>query len=201
MHRALVLLAVVTKQAASTAPAPELVSAWIPFLALIGTIVGGAIAILGSLISEWYKRRLDARSAASALAAEIWSLVEHAKQHKLIDTLRIMEANLAGGVDQKFPKLFMIEPSYGIIFERSIDKMGMFPADLTDQVVMAYGSLVAFRATFKNLIDGVWDDQENALTKKRTQIIALIGLLEKGEKFQEELVPRLRHFARRTAAR
>src|SRR5262245_49097808 len=105
MLRSLALLAAEANPVACMTPAPQPTSPWwIPFLALIGTIVGGAIAILGSMISEWYKRRHDARGAASAMAAEIWSLVEHTRENKLIDALRIIEANLAKGIDQKFPK-------------------------------------------------------------------------------------------------
>lgn len=180
---------------------PPVPAWWLPLLTLVSTIVGGSIAIAGSLITEWYKRRVDARGAASALAAELWGIVEHTKEHKFKEAMKTLESQLNRNEDHKFPKLFTVEPAYGPIFEKSIDKLGLFPSDLSDQVVMAYGCLVAFRATFKNLVDGVWDDEENAVMKKANQVHAIIGLLEKGEKFQDELVPRLRRFAGRPIAR
>lgn len=112
---------------------------------IISVIIGGAIAISGGLVTQYWKHRRERRALAHALAGEIHAIVEMVERRgyqkfvsKLIDDVHTSQlpANVQVTITQ----------NYFVVYESNALKIGLLPR-------LAAGDVASFYTLAKGLIE------------------------------------------------
>jgi hypothetical protein len=144
---------------------------------LLTALIGAATAVLAGIPLESYKRHRDRRSTAAVLAGEMASLAHITERGELVKNLETMLRAFESGQNFVVPKVYVVPPEYGPIFEKQIDKLGLLPVDVSDRIVRSYTYLLAFRASMVNLASGVFDASPNSAQAKAALVRAVLALM------------------------
>ena len=131
-------------------------------VAVFGTIGGATIgAIASSWLSEYYKRYRDTKATSYALAGELSSHIE-AMSDQTLDLLQQV-ADLAKRGE--FPGFSPFEAS-DLIYEKSIDKLGLFERDIPQRLVTVYGRIRACRGALQHVAKGQFSENQGDIANQ-----------------------------------
>ena len=101
-------------------------------------------------LAEHYRRHRDRRSVATMLAAEVrWMLETGATgEQSMVD----MTANLPRIAQFDFSEMYTFDPTYAPVYEKSIDRIGLLPAEIAADIVSFFGLMTAVRIQVRNFI-------------------------------------------------
>jgi hypothetical protein len=162
---------------------------------LLSALVGAATAVLAGIPLEHYKRHRDRRGTAAVIAGEIAALLHVTERGNTIENFRTIQKALEAGKDVPIPEVYTVEPTYGPIFEKLIDKLGLLPVDVAERVVQFYGYLIGIRAVLKNLFSGAWDEMPDPKRTKAGQIAVGLALWADASAVARPLIDELRTIA------
>lgn len=108
--------------------------------ALMGALVGGALAIFGANWQLRSQRRQRLISLAAALSVEVASLVQTARRNRYAEELREVAESLRAtpASDEKSTYVFVASQSYFSVFEANAGDIGELPAILAVEVIAFY---------------------------------------------------------------
>jgi len=129
---------------ASSAPTWLLIVS--PLLVLVGTIVGAAIAIIGQLFSERYKRYHDCQMTARGIAASIDATLIMAERRGYVQSFENMIARISQG-EQIKAEMIIEDASIDPITAKMLDRVGLLGHNLPARVV-----------TFMQVLTGIRQD-------------------------------------------
>lgn len=164
---------------------------------LLSALIGAIAAILTGVPLEHYRRHRDRQGSAAVLAAEIAALLHVFSRNDASKKFEALLPILDSGKDVQLPTMYTVNPEFGPIFEKNIDKLGLLPVDVADRIVRFYSYLVGIRALIKNLIDSSWKDLDPAIIVKikAAWIRSGIALWKDAETLAKPLVDDLRKIA------
>jgi len=137
-------------------------------IALISAVIG---AVVTGVPLEHYKRHRDRQGVAAVLASEISSLVHIIEVSSTISQFEFL-LSVLDKQNVPIPKFYAVDPTYGPIFEKNIEKLGLLPVAMADRVVRFYTYLLTVRAVIKNLAGGVWESVPDPAKAKAASIRA-----------------------------
>jgi len=106
-----------------------------------------------------------------------------------------LAAILETGHDVPLGQFHTLDPAYGPIFEKNIEKLGLLSTDLAERTVLFYGYLIAVRASLRNLANGAWDNLPHTALRKASEIRSGIRVWRDAEAIATPLVFDLRKIA------
>ena len=115
-------------------------------VALIAGSVAIAVAFINTLLSESYKRFRDGSTLAASLAGEL------AAYEEAWPILSDMLNSIVGASEIEKPNLEQLRPverPRDVVYEKSIDKLGLLGASSVESVVYVYSNINAFRIAFE----------------------------------------------------
>jgi hypothetical protein len=125
--------------------------------ALVGTIVGGVLAIIGGILAKSFDEWRARKSLRAAFRAEIVSIVEmmNVRGHeKLFEATREHWRRQATGCPVFIgPLTKPMDP----VFSKNSDKVGLLGRDVAGQVVRFYAIIDGLRDDIKSLADNELD--------------------------------------------
>src|ERR1700722_6095195 len=98
-------------------------SAWWP--PLLQTAIGGLLAMGGGAFGSWFTWQRERQSVAAALAAEVQGVIDFLEWRQVCEGLSQGRKFVVG--DLRF-----------VVFEATVGKIGLLPADLAGKVVAFY---------------------------------------------------------------
>jgi hypothetical protein len=125
--------------------------------ALVGTIVGGVLAIIGGILAKSFDEWRARKSLRAAFRAEIASIVElmNIRGHE-----KLFEATLEHWRRQATGSPVLIGPltkPMDPVFSKNSDKVGLLGRDVAGQVVRFYAIMDGLRDDIKSLADNELD--------------------------------------------
>ena len=111
-------------------------------VALIAGVVTLVVAFINTFVSESYKRFRDGTTVAASLAGEL------AAYEEAWPILSEMLNSVAGATEHEKPNLESLRPierPKDVVYEKSIDKLGLLGAHAAEGVVYVYSNINAFR--------------------------------------------------------
>jgi hypothetical protein len=172
----------------------------VSYQVLIGFVVTVGVAVLaifGNILNERYKRYQGRTAVAAVIGAEISALLEItmvASTPQNWDTItHILDEN-----DIDIPKLSHPEPSYGIVFENYVDKLGLLDPQDAKDIILFYEYLMGIRHLLKNLGGEVWSKHPHPAAIKAANIRAGLGFWNQCNEIAQRLIPSLERTAGQT---
>ena len=155
-------------------------------VALIAGAVTLAVAFLNTFLSESYKRFRDGTTVAASLAGEL------AAYKEAWPILSEMLSSVVSATEIEKPSLEQLRPierPKDVVYEKSIDKLGLLAADAAEGVVYVYRNINAFRIAFEIIAR---DHAMMSRDELRVRCIACKNALDRAATRGEVLVGSLR---------
>ncbi len=155
-------------------------------VALIAGMVALAVAFINSFLSESYKRFRDGTTLAASLAGEL-SAYEDAWP-MLSEVLK----SLIGATENGKPDLGRLRPierPKDVVYEKSIDKLGLLGASTAEGVVYVYSNINAFRMAFEIIAR---DHEKMSSQELQARCIACKAALDRAATRGEVIIGSLR---------
>ena len=160
--------------------------------AVVTVLVALITVFFSGILLESYKRHRDRQGVAAVLGAEITSILHITERGCVIENFAALLPLLDEGTNVPFPQVYTMEPSYGPIFERNIEKIGLLSTDVSVQVVKFYGYIFGLRSALRNLVSGAWEEHPRAANIKAAQIRSGLMLWSEATTIATPLVTNLR---------
>jgi hypothetical protein len=104
---------------------------------LVGFLAGAGVAFVAALLPYWSQRRREKKSFRAALAAEVRAISAIVAYRDYVDGL---QRHIASIEREQHTHLYQVRIArdYDIVFRSNCDKIGLLPADLSENVVQFY---------------------------------------------------------------
>jgi hypothetical protein len=156
---------------------------------LIPVLIGGALASIGSILTQWLTHRWNdlrtKRALAGAFAGEIAALCTIARQRHYLEDARLLLEYMRKS-QQPTRMTVRITYDYMTIYQNNASCIGLLPPDLTQD-------LVKFYTQSKSLMEDVRPNSPNPETVEEAerllneQIELLKDTLQLGDRLSQEL--------------
>jgi hypothetical protein len=156
-----------------------------------------AIAIIGGIFNERFKRHQAKVSIAAVMHAEISALMDTTLSQGTVQNWTNIARRLEAGENILFQNVYAPDPERGPVFNSNVDKLGFLePADARD-VILFYEHLFGIRVILKNLTTGAWDQDPRPAAAKARQVRVGLGFWEDCRKISLRLLPSLSRATKR----
>ena len=115
-------------------------------VALIAGAVAISVAFINTFLSESYKRFRDGTTLAASLAGE---LAAYEEAWPILSEVLNSIANAAETQKPNLEQLRPIERPRDVVYEKSIEKLGLLGASAAEGIVYVYSNINAFRIAFE----------------------------------------------------
>ena len=115
-------------------------------VAIIAGVVAIAVASINTFLSESYKRFRDGTALAASLTGE---LAAYEEAWPILSDMLISFVGIAESEKPYLEHLRPIERPRDVVYEKSIDKLGLLGAGAAEDVVYVYSNINAFRIAFE----------------------------------------------------
>lgn len=165
---------------------------WIPWLPLLGVLIGGILTIASNLCVSWWSDRLrrirERQQVASAISAELKGLLSLFERRKIID---LLQANLktTKAKNELFYYRFPISENYREVFENNLQFISSLPPSLAADVIEVYSYIKGCIEDFKILESGDLDNWE--LSEATSFLDDVIDMLKITREKVTKLIPSL----------
>jgi hypothetical protein len=126
---------------------------------LLGAIFG---AILSGVGLESYKRHRDRQGTASAIAGEIFAILQMSAKRNYVSWFHGMLSTLDSGTDLKVPDILRRPIELDPVISKYLDRIGLLGEDLPERIVTFYHQIMGIRSDLARLADGKFDGVPNA---------------------------------------
>jgi hypothetical protein len=155
-------------------------------VALIAATVTLVVAFINTVVSESYKRFRDGTIVAASLAGE---LAAYEEAWPLISEFLDSIVSTMDGERPNLDALRPIDRPKDLVYEKSIEKLGLLGAPIAEDVVYVYSNINAFRIAFEIISR---DHKEMSTTEIKNRCVACKAALDRAVKRGEVLLSKLR---------
>ncbi|MDE1901717.1 MAG: hypothetical protein KGI37_08750 [Alphaproteobacteria bacterium] len=165
-----------------------------------GALLGAFAVVISGLLVENYKQHRDRCAAASAIAGEIFSIVEMITRRNHVAFFTWCASQLDDGHDVKITNTVGpgLASSLDPVIEAHLNRLGLLNGnERPERIVKFYTHLRGIRIDIVNMANGVFDTspQGNANTIKSNIIKEDLAMWEETEKLAHELLKELKEIA------
>jgi hypothetical protein len=171
-------------------------SSWVPISqTTFGASIGAAIAVIGVAFGAWFKGQLWRQSLAAALAAEVEAVTELTGHHRVVELLHTCIASMEANGKPEYPR-FPIQDHPFPVFEENVEKIGILPVELAQEVSTFYTYAIAAVQDFRTLYnEGL---SERSVDELISFLKEMVRTMNRGFDLAQTLVPKLENEAERT---
>jgi hypothetical protein len=130
-------------------PAPAAAAPWW-WVPISSAFAVAALALVGNIVFEVWKRSWDKRGAAGAIAGELGGMLENLRPHILLPHLRNLAVAPVPQVRPVLP-LFGPLPSNFPVFDRVAEKISLFSSRDAREISRIYNIVAGMRLILTNL--------------------------------------------------
>jgi hypothetical protein len=123
-------------------------------MAFLGAILG---AILSGVGLESYKRHRDRQGVASALAGEIFAILQMSEKRNYVQWATQLVQQLEAGEAVKIPDVVAKPIELDPVAAKHVDKIGLLGGNLPEKIATFYHYVMGIRLDLSNLADGKFD--------------------------------------------
>jgi hypothetical protein len=162
---------------------------------LIGAFVGAAAIVVGGILTEGYKRHHDMKATASAIAGEIFSILDMTARRGHVESFQTIANTLKRGEPFDIPNVVGsgLEGKLDPVVEAHFDRLGLLDGNrLPERIAQFYTMLRGIRIDIVNLSRGVFDKNKD---NKAGLIQEDLVIWDINRKLGQELCEELRQIA------
>lgn len=119
---------------------PETLTA---IVGLGGVVVGGITTFSGSFLLSWLQKREEKKAISSAILSEIRTTLQLVEARQYIEGIKEILRQLEEDEINSSTFEVIVPDDYCIIYKNNVDKIGLLPDSIRDNVVMFYQLLEA----------------------------------------------------------